>query len=64
MSDQQPPSPCIAVCKLETDQFGIEICKGCYRTIDEIVQWSRMSASEKNNVLERIKRAKASPLTK
>jgi predicted Fe-S protein YdhL (DUF1289 family) len=49
MNQAQPPqSPCIQVCVL--DEHGY--CQGCYRTIDEIAGWSRMSAAEQRAVLD------------
>ncbi|MFM9882673.1 MAG: DUF1289 domain-containing protein [Burkholderiales bacterium] len=44
------PSPCINVCRMN-DASGV--CEGCFRTIDEIANWSVMSASEKRVVLAR-----------
>ena len=41
-------SPCVSVCKL--DEF--KICIGCWRSVDEIRQWSKMSDQEKMVVLE------------
>lgn len=63
MLNKQPQSPCISVCKLESDPSGVEICKGCLRTLDEIVRWSRMTADEKQQVLDRIKLASKTPLS-
>lgn len=40
-------SPCINICKL--DERGV--CLGCFRTLDEIARWSRMSEKEKFAVL-------------
>jgi len=34
---QNVPSPCISVCCM-SEQTGL--CEGCYRTLDEIIQWS------------------------
>ncbi len=63
MLNKQPTSPCIAICKLETDPSGVEICKGCLRTLEEIVRWSNMTATEKQQVLDRIKLASKPPLS-
>lgn len=41
------PSPCISVCRMN-QQSGL--CEGCYRTIDEIAQWSQASDSYKRAV--------------
>ncbi|WP_300651624.1 DUF1289 domain-containing protein [Hydrogenophaga sp.] len=38
------PSPCISVCEMDEARFA---CKGCFRTIPEISQWSRMADAEK-----------------
>lgn len=40
-------SPCLNICRL--DSRGI--CAGCFRTLDEIARWSRMSENEKIDVL-------------
>jgi len=38
------PSPCVSVCRMDT---GSGLCEGCFRTIDEIREWSRLSDPEK-----------------
>jgi predicted Fe-S protein YdhL (DUF1289 family) len=43
-----PPSPCIDVCRLD---HGHACCIGCLRTLDEIARWSAMSPAEKRAVL-------------
>lgn len=48
-------SPCIKMCELD---FKTRLCKGCYRTIDEIANWSIMNDKEKLKVLELIKTRK------
>jgi prolyl-tRNA editing enzyme YbaK/EbsC (Cys-tRNA(Pro) deacylase)/predicted Fe-S protein YdhL (DUF1289 family) len=41
------PSPCISVCRMnEADG----LCQGCFRTIDEIVHWSRSDDTQKKVV--------------
>ena len=40
-------SPCISVCRMDA---GTGLCEGCYRTLDEIAAWSRMSDDEKRAV--------------
>jgi uncharacterized protein len=42
------PSPCINLCRLD----GHGICPGCFRTLDEIARWSRMSELEKSQVFD------------
>lgn len=45
-----PPiaSPCINVCVMDAES---RLCTGCGRTIDEIAQWSAMSASRRREVI-------------
>ena len=40
MSAPEPQSPCISVCVL--DEQGI--CQGCFRSADEVTDWSCMTA--------------------
>jgi predicted Fe-S protein YdhL (DUF1289 family) len=46
-----PPSPCIAVCRLDA---ATGYCEGCYRTIDEIRDWIIMLPDERHAVLQRL----------
>ncbi len=46
------PSPCVRLCTLGDD----DICVGCYRSIEEIMQWTRLDNSQKLEVLERCDR--------
>jgi uncharacterized protein len=45
------PSPCISVCKLDS---ATEFCEGCFRTLDEIAAWSRLDDESKRAVWELI----------
>ena len=51
-----PPSPCIAVCRLD-EQTGW--CQGCFRTIDEIRDWIIMLPDERHAVLARLAERRA-----
>ena len=42
-------SPCISVCRYEN-----EVCVGCGRTVEEVVNWYDMSDKEKQAVLDRL----------
>ena len=42
-------SPCVQICVVHPAE---RICTGCYRTIDEIAQWSRMSAEDRSRIME------------
>ena len=44
-------SPCIDVCEMDA-RSGL--CKGCFRTIEEITAWSRLDDDGKRAVLLRI----------
>jgi predicted Fe-S protein YdhL (DUF1289 family) len=44
---QNVPSPCISVCKMDQ---STGLCRGCYRTLDEIAQWSRLDDSAKRGI--------------
>jgi predicted Fe-S protein YdhL (DUF1289 family) len=46
-------SPCNNVCQMDED-WGV--CVGCYRTLDEIVSWSKLTDPEKIDVLAQVKR--------
>lgn len=44
------PSPCVSVCALDEN----DVCIGCHRTGDEILQWSRLTEQEKRVVLDKV----------
>ena len=50
------PSPCINVCQMDP---ATGLCRGCLRTIDEIVAWGRASEDEKRAVWAEIRRREA-----
>jgi len=52
MSDHEIPvkSPCIEVCALD-DQ---DVCIGCYRTANEIIEWFAASNERKRAILEAV----------
>ena len=54
MTHSAPPSPCVNVCVLDAGRT----CIGCGRTIEEIAGWSRMSATEQWQVVERLERVR------
>ncbi|WP_390378414.1 DUF1289 domain-containing protein [Alteromonas sp. MTD1] len=45
-----PESPCIAQCKLNDE----DVCIGCKRTIEEIVNWRSFSIEQKKGVFTRL----------
>ena len=48
-------SPCVNVCVMD-DATGL--CRGCYRTLDEIARWSVMPEREKRAVIVILKQRK------
>ena len=44
-------SPCVSLCQMD-EASGF--CKGCFRTIDEIVSWSQLPDDGKRQVWQRI----------
>ena len=44
-------SPCTKNCSLNT---STNICEGCGRTLDEIIEWTRMMDPEKQEVIDRL----------
>lgn len=41
---QNVPSPCVSVCRMNTDSG---LCEGCFRTLDEIRAWSKSDDADK-----------------
>lgn len=50
------PSPCINLCQMDP---ATGLCKGCLRTIDEIVAWGRADDDAKRAVWAEIRRREA-----
>ncbi|MBS1141752.1 MAG: hypothetical protein H6R13_3205 [Proteobacteria bacterium] len=42
------PSPCINVCQMDANSG---LCLGCFRTIGEITDWSRLDDTAKTDIL-------------
>ena len=42
-------SPCVQVCVVHPE---MRICTGCYRTIDEISDWSRMTPEARRIIID------------
>ncbi len=47
----EPPSPCIGVCVINSQ---IQLCDGCYRTLEEIAAWWDYTPAQKHEVLARL----------
>lgn len=44
-------SPCVKICIVHPDT---RLCTGCNRSIDEIRDWSRMSAEERARIMQEL----------
>jgi predicted Fe-S protein YdhL (DUF1289 family) len=42
------PSPCNSICTIDAE---LGLCIGCYRTLDEIASWMRLSDDRKRDVV-------------
>lgn len=47
---QRIKSPCVNICALDEQ----DICVGCYRTGDEIAQWTGLTDAERTEVLQQV----------
>jgi predicted Fe-S protein YdhL (DUF1289 family) len=56
----EPASPCIGLCQMDDDTG---LCKGCFRTLEEIAGWSGSSERDKRVVIEanRLRREQHDP---
>lgn len=44
-------SPCNKVCVMNE---ATGLCRGCYRTLDEIARWGEMNDAERREVIEKL----------
>lgn len=42
-------SPCIGICQLDT---ASQVCRGCFRTLEEIRAWGQASDTRKAEIVE------------
>ncbi len=57
---EEVQSPCVKLCVVHPES---RICVGCFRSIDEIAGWSRLTAAERSTIMAELP-ARASTLTK
>ena len=43
-------SPCVGVCQYNNE----EVCSGCFRTAEEISQWTTISDSEREKIMSQL----------
>ncbi len=53
--DETVTSPCVRRCTLDDN----DVCIGCYRSLDEIRDWTRLTAAGRRAVLEQVARRRA-----
>jgi len=53
-------SPCVQICVIHPTE---RICTGCYRTIDEITAWSKMTPETRRDIMAELP-SRAPNLTK
>ena len=46
-------SPCLKVCLMDPES---ELCKGCFRTLDEIARWGTMTDAERDRIMAELPR--------
>jgi predicted Fe-S protein YdhL (DUF1289 family) len=44
-------SPCVKVCVMDPER---DLCRGCYRTLDEIARWAAMSDAEREKIMKEL----------
>lgn len=44
-------SPCVEVCQLRK---GEKVCRGCYRTLDEIARWGKISPAQRRIIMNEL----------
>jgi predicted Fe-S protein YdhL (DUF1289 family) len=49
MVERRPSSPCLNICSLDERS----VCRGCFRTLPEIADWTRMTAADQWATLAR-----------
>ncbi len=50
-------SPCNKVCVIDPDS---SLCRGCFRTLDEIGRWGEMTDAERDAVMSLLRKRKDS----
>lgn len=51
MSIKKIDTPCIGIC---STIYGDEICRGCKRNYQEVINWNKFSTQQKDRVLQRL----------
>ena len=48
--DNEFSTPCIGVCQYDNE----DICRGCFRTLDEISNWALMTEEERKKIMKQL----------
>ena len=48
--DSEFSTPCIVVCQYDNE----DICRGCFRTLDEISNWALMTEEERKKIMKQL----------
>jgi predicted Fe-S protein YdhL (DUF1289 family) len=51
MANTAVESPCLGICSLDEQ----DICSGCYRNVQEIIDWMSMDNAQREDVLRKCK---------
>ncbi len=54
--NDEVPSPCVRICVMDDAR---DVCRGCYRTLDEISQWAGYPSERKLALLNELALRKA-----
>jgi predicted Fe-S protein YdhL (DUF1289 family) len=52
------PSPCVSVCEMDNTTG---LCKGCFRTLEEIAGWSGFSDEQRLEVIAKLRERRGLP---
>jgi predicted Fe-S protein YdhL (DUF1289 family) len=56
MTGDEVPSPCVRICVVDGER---NLCRGCYRTLDEISRWAAYSSEQKLALLDELAQRRA-----
>jgi len=59
ISGDDVPSPCVSICEMSPDTG---LCRGCFRTLDEIAAWSVLDAATRRAIVDALPARRARPL--
>ncbi len=54
-------TPCVNICELDKEK---NICKGCFRTVDEITKWIFFEDEERDEIIGSLEKRKRKYLIK